>query len=233
VTGGRVFAFAAVAGWATVALGAAEATPVFVRSAPGRFEVAAIDPLVAHAMVAVAEECWRHLEGPLALPPEFSSPVFMRIISAGNAAAGGEPFRVNVEPGGVVSVWLRSDYGSEDVLRRALVHGLLSRLGVARHGATVEPTVPRWLEHACVGWWQTRASGAQLDALKQRAAWISPPAIADLLDWPRDGVERPEFASVAVWLLTFLQVESGRGGEWGAMLGWLLAGGDPQAALAS
>lgn len=231
--GGRVLAFAIVCRLTAVVLGAADAIPVLVRSAPGRFEVSAIDAMVAHAVVSVAEECWRHLEVPLALPAAFSSPIFVRLTPAGNAAAAGEPYQVNVEPGGVVSVWLRADFGSEGVLRRALVHGLLSRLAVARHGASVQPTVPRWLEQACLGWWLTRAEPAQLDALKQRAAGMTPPGIAGLLDWPRDGVERPEFATNAVWLLTFLQVESGRAGEWGTMLRRLFAGDDPQAVLAT
>ena len=212
----------------------AEPTPVLVQGVPGRFEVAAIDASAAHAVVARAEEAWRALEGPLALPAAFSSPVFVRLIpAAGAEAAGHETFRVNVEPGGVVSVWLRGGAVPESVLRRALVQGLLSRMAVAWHGVTVQPTVPRWLEHACAGWWQTRANTAQLDALKQRTAQMPPPPLAALLDWRRDGTERPEYSAAAVWLFTFLQAESGRDGEWAALLRRLLAGGDPQAAVAT
>lgn len=225
---------AAVALWTLAVAGvldAAEGLPVMVQSAPGRFEVAAVDPSAAHAVAAMAEECWRHLEGPLALPAAFSSPVFVRLIRTTEAPAEVPVYRVNVEAGGVVSVWIASDAGGER-LRRALVHGLIARLAVAWHGVGAQPTVPLWLQHAGVGWWQSRTDGAALDALKQRCAQLRPPPIAGILDWTAGAAEPPEFRDAAVWLLTFLQQESGRGGEWGTLLRRLLAGADPQAALA-
>lgn len=230
---GRVLGLAL--GWALAAgdLAGAEATPTLVQSVPGQFEIAAIDATAAHAVAAAAAECWRHLTVPLALPEAFSSAIFVRLIPAGSEDAGGEAFRVNVEPGGVVSVWLWGGTVPELTLRRALVHGLVSRLAVALHGVATPPTVPLWLEHACVGWWETHAQAASLDALKQRTARRTPPPIAGLLDWPRDGIERRGFADAATWLLTFLRSESGRADEWGTMLRRLLAGGDPQAALAA
>jgi hypothetical protein len=203
-----------------------------VQSAPGRFEVAAVDPSAAHAVATLAEECWRHLEGPLLLPTSFSSPVFVRLLRATGEGADPALYRVNVEAGGVVSVWINGE-GATPEVRRALVHGLLARLGVAWHGVGGVPTVPLWLEHACTGWWRTRADGAALDALKQRTAAFNPPPIARLLDWRSEQEEVAEDRGAAVWLLAFLQQESGRGGEWGTLLRRLLAGGDPQAALAA
>ncbi len=229
---GRAFALVLVVRLTVGALYPADANPVMVGSAAGRFEIAAIDSTAAHGVAAVAEEGWRLLEGPLGLPAAFSSPVFVRLLPSAEQAGAG-PFRVNVEPGGVVSVWLHASAGSEAVLRRALVRGLLSRLAVAQTGGIETPAVPRWLEEACAGWWATRAIGAQLDALKLQTARLSPPGIAALLDWPRGGAERPEFSGAAVWLLTFLQTESGPAGEWPAFLRRLLAGGDAQAALAA
>jgi hypothetical protein len=132
----------------------------------------------------------------------------------------------------VVTVWLPAAPAGSEVVRRALVQGLLARLGVALHGAAAPPVVARWLEVACVGWWRVRADEAQGDALKQRTARLTPPPIAALLDWPREGPEHPGFAPGAVWLLAFLQAESGTAGEWPALLRRLLAGGDPQAMLA-
>lgn len=226
--------FAAVALWTLAVagvLGAAEGLPVMVQSAPGRFEVAAVDPSAAHAVAALAAECWQHLEVPLGLPQAFSSPVFVRLVRTTEAPAEVPSYRVNVEAGGVVSVWIASD-AATDRVRRALVHGLVARLAVAWHGVGANPTVPLWLEHAGVGWWETRADGAALDALKQRCAAMEPPPIARLLDWSTSGGEPAEYRDAAVWLLAFLQQESGRGGEWSTMLRRLLAGADPQAALA-
>lgn len=228
----RILAIAAVLRLLAGALGAGEAIPVLVQSAPGRFEVAAVDAADAHAVAALAGECWQLLEAPLGLPPAFSSPVFVRVMPPGSGALGREDYRVNIEAGGVVSVWLQAEAVRRPGVRHALVHGLLGRLAVAMHGASVEPAVGRWLEHGCVAWWRTRAEPAQFDALKQRSATLAPPPIAALLDWSRDGVARPEFSLASFWLFAFLQNESGRGGEWPAMLRRLLAGGDPQAMLA-
>jgi hypothetical protein len=232
VSGGRVLAWVAGACLAAGALEGADAPPVIVRTAPGRFEIAAVDSAAAHFVAAAAEEGWRLLQGPLGLPPAFTSPVFVRLIPQG-AAAEGEPFRVIVEPGGVVSVWLRGGTVPQDTLQRALVRGLLSRLGVAQAGGAAAPTVPRWLELGGAQWWHTRAKPAQLDAAKQQAARMPPPGLTALLDGPRDRPEQPGYSVAAFWLLTFLQGESGRAGEWPAFLRRLLAGGDAQAALAA
>jgi len=56
---------------------AAEALPVLFQSAPGRFEVAALDPNAAQHVVAQADAAWFHLASPLGLPAAFSSPVFV------------------------------------------------------------------------------------------------------------------------------------------------------------
>ncbi len=231
MTRGRGFALALVLVGAVGGGRTAEPMPVLMRSGAGRFEVAAVDATQANGAIEAAEGIWRHLERPLSLPAAFSSPVFVRIIPPDTVAPGREAFRVNVEPGGVVSVWLRT--GAEHMLRHALVRGLLHRLAVAWHGGAGELTVPLWLEHACVGWWITRAEPAQWDALKQRAARMSPPPIAALLDWKEGTAHPPEFAEAAVWLIAFLQAESGREGEWTQFLRRLFAGGDPQAMLAA
>lgn len=229
--GTRLAAWALLLAGAAGTGGAGEPVPVLVQSAPGQFEVAAIDAAEAHAVAAVAAEGWRLLAGPLGLPAAFPTPVFVRVLPAGvEAAAAGA--RVTVESGGVVTVWLPAAPAGSEAVRRALVQGLLARLGVALHGAASPPVVARWLEMACEGWWRTRADEAQGDALKQRTARLTPPPIAALLDWPRAGPENPGFALGAVWLLAFLQAESGPAGEWPALLRRLLAGGDPQAMLA-
>lgn len=208
------------------------AAPVLVQSSAGRFEFATIDPAVGHAVAAMAEEMWRHLERPLGLPAGFSSPVFVRLLpptGGGRAAA----FEVNIEPGGVVSVWWRGSLGESALLRRALVRGVLARLVVAQRGAGAPAAPAPWLEHACVAWWRGRADGAQIDLARLQAAGMRPPPLGSLLDWPAEVEPGPPFAAAMLWLLTFLQAESGAVGEWKALLGRLLAGMDPQAALAA
>jgi hypothetical protein len=94
-------------------------------------------------------------------------------------------------------------------------------------------TAPLWLEHACVGWWRTRAEPAQLDALKQASARLAPPALEDLLRWQRGATEPAPFVDGAVWLLTFLTGEAGKAAEWPSLLHRLLGGEAPVAALAA
>jgi hypothetical protein len=205
---------------------AAEPVPVLVSTAPGRFEIAAVDSEAAHRLAAEAEEAWRHLAAPLELPAEFPTPIYVRIL-----AAAPEPFAVTAEIGGIVSVRLDARATSAQ-RRRALGQGLLLRLAVARHGLQARLGVPRWLDEACAGWWRTHAEAALLDALRQESARRAPPPLAALLHWPHGGEPRPEFSAAAVWLLTALQAESGRAREWPALLSRLLRGDDPEIALA-
>ena len=120
-----VVALGAVAlGWAATG----SSVPVIFQSAPGRFEVAALDGGDAQRVAALAAQAWPMLAGPLALPESFASPVFVRLVPA---ADWGErsPFRVTVEAGGVVSVRVAWDPTTpEVVVRRALVQGLLPQL---------------------------------------------------------------------------------------------------------
>lgn len=217
---------------ALAALAGAEPAPISVRTAPGRFEVAAADGNIAHRVATAAEEAWRTLAGPLGLPGSFSTPVFVRIDSAG--VRGGEaPFGAAVEPGGVVSVWFGPEVADGPLLRPALAHGLLLRLAVARQGAVGNFVVPSWLEQACAGWWSTRQEGAQLDALKYESQRLPPVALAELLAGGPAVASTRAFAVSATWLLVFLQAEPGKGGGWPAFLPRLLGGEPPERALAA
>ena len=211
-----------------------EPTPVIFRTAPGRFEVAAVDPLGAQRVVAEAEDAWRLLAAPLGLPEGFSSPVFVRLVPDIDWP-GRVPFRVMAEAGGVVSVRVRwTEATPKNFVRRALVQGLLLRLAVAQHGIGGQLTVPLWLELGCVGWWETRADAAQFDALRQESAGFAPPRMEELFAWERGETEPRARAVGAVWLLTFLQTEStGRAGELAAFLRWLLSGEPASVALAA
>jgi hypothetical protein len=216
----------------TVQAMTAAPAPVMIQGSPGRFEISAVDPTLAHGAAAAAEEAWRMLAGPLALPQAFPSPVYFRINPVEEVKADTAPFRVTVEIGGIVSVRLRADAATAAMTRRALVQSLLMRLAVAKHGVTQYLTVPLWLEHACVGYWQTRADAAQLDALKQVAARESPPTVETLVNWKRGEPEPRSHVAAAMWLMAFFQSESGRTGEWSTLLQRLLQGDDPLLAVA-
>lgn len=206
--------------------------PVLIQSAPGRFEIAAVDPTVAHGVATAAEEAWRVLSLPLGLPDAFPSPVYLRVEPGEDAAGERAPFRVTVEVGGIVSVRLWADAATIETTRRALVQSLLMRIAVAKHGVTPYLTVPLWLEHACVGYWRTRVDAAQLDALKQLAARESPPSVEALVNWKRGAAEPRSHQVAAMWLMAFFQSESGSAREWPTLLVRLLQGDDPLLAVA-
>jgi hypothetical protein len=76
-------------------------------------------------------------------------------------------------------------------------------------------------------------AAAQLDALKQMSARERAPSLAALLGWQQGNDESPALARAAIWLLAFLQSESGQAREWPTLLLTLLKGHDPLNALAS
>lgn len=201
-----------------------------VRTAPGRFEIATVDPSAAHVVATLAEEGWRTLTVPLNLPDAFSSPIFVRLLPETDAI-GGSPFRTTVETGGIVTVWLPVSAISTAVSRRAIVQGMLMRLALTRYGVSDRLTAPLWLEHAAVAWWETRADAARLDALKQETSRLAAPALSAVLRWQRGATEPRELAVASLWLLTFLQTETTRAHEWAFLLPRLLGGDDPLTAL--
>lgn len=121
----------------------------------------------------------------------------------------------------------------ESLIRRAVVQALLMRLAVAHHGVNERLVAPLWLEFACVGWWETRADAAQFDLLKYRSARMEPPALRALLSWQRGDEEDAARIGSATWLIAFLQAESGKAGEWPALLRRLLGGEEPLLSLAA
>jgi hypothetical protein len=213
---------------------AADAPLIFVQNSPGRFEVAAADATLAHGVATATEELWRVLAVPLALPAAFSSPIFVRIVSSGGEATGDNgAFRVTVEIGGIVSIRLRAEAAGMPAMRHALVQGLLMRIAVAHHGSEPRVTSPLWLEHACVEWWRTRTNAAQFDAVKQETARLAVPRLESLLLWRHGSGEPNEMIVGSLWLMGFLQAESGPGREWPNYLVQVLGGDDPLVALAA
>src|SRR5581483_11505130 len=160
-------------------------SPVVFQSGPGRFEVAAADIGAARTVTNAAEDAWRWLAGPLGLPEGFSSPILVRLVPA-LAWPDRTPFRVTVEPGGIVSLRMPwSEATADATVQRAVVEGLLMRLAVAQYGVNDRLVVPAWLELGCVGWWQTHANPASLDAARFAAAVARPARVAEILGRPR------------------------------------------------
>ncbi|MES2692891.1 MAG: hypothetical protein V4773_05415, partial [Verrucomicrobiota bacterium] len=83
---------------------------------------------------------------------------------------------------------------------------------------------PRWLEAGAVAWCETRTHPAQLDARKYASQSLPPPSLAALFEpaWPQHEWQVRELG--ALWLLTLLQAETTRAGEWPACLAQLLRG---------
>lgn len=227
----RAVALGLVGGAALFAPVSSHAAPTVFRTAPGRFEVSAFDVEAARVVTSAAEEGWRMLAAPLGLPDAFSSPVFVRLVAAEEWRET-TPFRTIVEAGAIVSLRLRWNPAPPmSLVRRAVVQALLMRLAVAQQGVNDRLVVPLWLEHACVGWWETHADGAQLDSLQQRSAGHAPATLPALLGWQRGEAEDEARVSSATWLLTFLQAEAARSEEWRNLLRRLLGGEPPLAAL--
>jgi len=217
--------------WASVSMNAT--TPVLSQTGPGQFEIASLDGSAAQRVRDEAEAAWRWLALPLDLPVAgFSSPIFVRLIPA-ETWSEPLPFRVVAEPGGVVSLRLRwSEVTTVVEVRSALVQALLVRMSVAAHGVNAHLIIPSWLHEACVEWWRIRAEPAQADALQQESAALAPPALEAVLQSERGVVESRQLQVGAVWLLAWLQAESGSADEWALYRSRLLAGADPEVALA-
>lgn len=227
---GRLLRVTAAFACGLVAFPTQAADPVMFRTVAGRFEVAALDGGAASSVSAMADEGWKLLAVPLALPDAFSSSILVRLVPAAEWTER-TPFRVFVEPGGIVSVRIRWDATPDGwMIRRALVQGLLMRQAVAFHGVVAKLAAPLWLELGAVGWWHSRLDGANLDGLKQETASLSPPSMAELLTWQRGATEPASHSIGSVWLLSFLQTESGAT-EWKALLRRFLGGDDPLVAM--
>lgn len=207
--------------------------PHTFETASGQFEISSFDLDAAGAGLTVAEEVWQTLERPLNLPARgFPSSITVRLLPA-EQWRGTVPFQAAAELGGRVSVRVRwsPEAAGTAALRQALVQALLMRVAITAHGLEPSLRVPLWLEQGCLGWSLTHARPALLDEWQQDSARVAPPALSRVLGLKRDTpVTRPE-ALGTLWLLSYLQAESGPERRWPLLLGALLGGEDPVAAL--
>ncbi|MCU0793508.1 MAG: hypothetical protein MUE42_11825, partial [Opitutaceae bacterium] len=209
----------------------------------GRFFVIAEPGMAGARLARLAEEAWSVWSGPLALPPRWTSAVTVRLTPAGRWAFAETGWRVVVEPGGVVSVWIRGDDAlAADAITRerrwltALAEGALRRQAAALAIAPERTIVPDWLTVAAAEAVLVRGNPALGDEWRRvaRAAAVLP-SLRETLNWAgaqtADGAEaeRRWLAAYGVWL--WLQAEAGRGPAWRRLVTGLLEGVSPGLAL--
>ena len=195
-------------------------TPRIFYTRTGQFEIIVPDAGDARLLIAVGRSVWGRLASSLGLPKDgFNTPVSVRLVPAAEWSAPTE-FTVSVDTPGLVNVRIRWAAAVDpNVVRRALVHGLILRQAVAWHGVTGRLTVPLWLEYACAALSHGRDRPALMDMYQQDSARLaSPPSLSSLLQWERGGGESPDRELASLWLLLQLQAESDNGDSW---LRWL------------
>lgn len=201
-------------------------TPRVFYTRPGQFEVIVLDAADARLVLALGRAVWGALAEPLRLPAEgFNTPVSVRLVPAAQWSAP-TAFTVTVETPGMVTVRVRWEAGvNANVLRRAMVHGLLMRQAASWYGVTSSLTVPLWLEHACAGLSRAKERPAIMDMFQQDSVRLAAaPSLASVLQWEHGAGESRERELAALWLLLQLQAESADGTQWQWWLRGVLGG---------
>ncbi len=202
------------------------AMPRVFYTRPGQYEIIVMDAADARGVLVLGHAVWGALTEPLGLPVDgFNTPVSVRLVPAAQWSAPTD-FTVTVETPGRVTVRVRWEGGgNSNVVRRALVHGLLMRQAVSWYGATSSITVPLWLEHACAGLSRAKERPAIMDMFQQDSLRLaSVPSLASVLQWGRGAEESRGRELAALWLLLQLQAESSDGMQWQQWLRGVLGG---------
>ena len=244
----RSLLLALAGGWAAVASAREAVAPLPVAppapssallylAGAGRFEVVAEPGEEGRALARTAEAAWSVWREPLGLPDHLPVAVTVRLIQPERWEGAGPGRRVSVDPGGVVTVWIRAG-GEENVARErfwltALAEGALRRRAIML-GAAPEAATPAWLAAGAAEDALTQSLPSMLDAWRQsmaRAAVI--PTLREVLTWNGSGDEAADaplrMAAYGVW--QWLQLESGRSPAWGGMVAGVLRGKPPGLAL--
>ena len=177
--------------------------PCLFYTRPGQFEIITGNATDAQPALDLATAVWAALAEPLDLPDDgFNTPVSLRLMPAAEWTAT-TPFTVTVEVPGLVSVRVRWGVGgSTDVLRQALVHGVILRRAVSWHGVGAQLTVPLWLEQGCVGLSRVRELPAEMDSFQQESArFVAVPSLVALLQGERGAGLSRDRQLAALWLL--------------------------------
>ena len=194
----------------------------------GQFEVVVPEAADARVVIAAGRSVWSALAGPLGLPEDgFNTPVSVRLVPAAEWKEPA-PFTVSAALPGLVTVrvcWPVSVEGN--VVRRALVNGLILRQAVAWHGVSARITVPLWLEQGCAALSRGRERPAVMDMYQQESARLAvPPSLTALLKAERGAGESREREQAALWLVLQLQAESVETDHWRRWLVGLIGGAD-------
>ena len=194
----------------------------------GQFEVVVPEAADARVVIVAGRSVWNSLAGPLGLPEDgFNTPVSVRLVPAAEWKEP-VPFTVTVALPGLVTVRVCWPVAVEgNVVRRALVNGLILRQAVAWHGVSERITVPLWLEQGCAALSRGRERPAVMDMYQQESAQLAvPPSLSALLKAERGAEESREREQAALWLVLQLQAEAGGSDHWRRWLSGLIGGAD-------
>lgn len=205
----------------------------------GRFDVVALPGPEGVRLGELAKLAWEEWMSDLGLPSRLATGITVRLTPAEQWGFAEPHWRVVVEPGGIVSVWLKlgAETGTERERRwlAGLADGAMRRLAVLTGAEVAEPRAPAWLAVAAAEAVLVAEQPSMLDAWQARmAAAESTPRIRDLLYWADsqgpdgDGVKRD--GAYGLWL--WLREDGARSQAWGRFCRALLGGEAPGAALA-
>jgi hypothetical protein len=207
--------------------------PYVFSTRPGQFEIVSVEEKSARVGIALAEEVWRTLQNLLFLPTDgFPAPITVRLYPQARWQ-GEAPFASAAEAGSIVSARVRwtDDEAGRSTLRRALVQTLLMRRAISIRGLVPGLAVPLWLENGCIAWSISRERPGTLDRWQRESAGITPPLLATVLTQRRGAPVARENELGALWLITYLQNNSGPEQRWLRLVRDVLGGTDSAATL--
>ena len=207
----------------------------------GRFEVVALAGPEGSRLGALAGHAWAVWRGPFGLPERWPVGITVRLAPAANWTAGAASWRVAADPGGIVSIWVRTEVpggplgvDEERRILAALAAGAMHRQAVFIGVPADRVTTPAWLGAAAAEAVIIRQQPSLSDAWQRDAAtWLRVPALNEIVNWkvaePAPDA-RVRAAAFGVW--SWLQADGARSGAWRRFLAEVLAGGDAMGALA-
>lgn len=201
----------------------------------GRFEIISAPGAEGVALAEWAELAWASWREPLGLPSRLPNSITVRLVPEPQWPFGPDAARINAEPGGVVSVWIRAG-GEPGVARErrrltALAEGVLRRKAFLAGADPARAKTPAWLAAAAAEAALMAARPAMLDAWQASMRAEKPASLRQILLWAGDGVEGGERRSaLGVWL--WLREAGGPSKAWERFADALIAGESPGGALA-
>jgi hypothetical protein len=205
----------------------------------GRFDVVALPGPDGVRLAELAKLAWVEWMDDLGLPAQLTTGITVRLTPAEQWDFAEPHWRVVVEPGGIVSVWLKT--GDETGMERdrrwlaGLAEGAMRRLAVLTGAEVANPRAPAWLTVAAAEAVLVAEQPSMLDAWRARmAAAESAPALRDLLYWAdaqdKEAGEARRDGAYGLWL--WLREDATSLQAWARFSRALLGGAAPGAVLA-